>query len=261
MCIFVAITTSPVRPLSWPSSQSLHYSSSIYLSTTNTLFSSADSEVTGASDSMYLEFTLPRCCFSALSTVEVLPSLHWLWIVLSVIWDCILTQWSPAHCQLWRLDLHLIDFELSTLWFETAYLPSEVQRTANCGGLTFMWLALNCRLCDLRLHTYPAKSSALPTLEARPSFDWLWIVHFVIWDCILTQWSPAHCQLWRLDLHLIGFELSASWFETAYLPSEVAAYCQLWKLDLHLIGFELSATWFESAYLPRCPAHYHLCKL
>lgn len=78
MCIFVAITTSPVRPLSWPSSQSLHYSSSIYLSTTNTLFSSADSEVTGASDSMYLEFTLPRCCFSALSTVEVLPSLHWL---------------------------------------------------------------------------------------------------------------------------------------------------------------------------------------
>lgn len=87
MCIFVAITTSPVRPLSWPSSQSLHYSSQcvpflLYLSTTNTLFSSADSEVTGASDSMYFEFTLPRCesacCFSALSTVEVLPSLHWL---------------------------------------------------------------------------------------------------------------------------------------------------------------------------------------
>ena len=212
---------------------SVFHSSSIYLSTTNTLFSSADSEVTGASDSMYFEFTLPRCesacCFSALSTVEVLPSLHWLWIVLSVIWDCILTQWSPAHCQLGKLDLHLIDFELSALWFETAYLPSEVQRTANCWGLTFMWLALNCRLCDLRLHTFPAKSSALPTLEARPLFDWLWIVGFVIWDCILTQWS--------------------------------AAYCQLWKLDLHLIGFELSATWFESAYLPRCPSHYHLCKL
>ena len=58
------------------------HSSSIYLSTTNTLFSSADFEVTGASDSMYFEFTLPRCesacCFSALSTMEVLPSLHWL---------------------------------------------------------------------------------------------------------------------------------------------------------------------------------------
>ena len=239
---------------------SVFHSSSIYLSTTNTLFSSADSEVTGASDSMYFEFTLPRCesacCFSALSTVEVLPSLHWLWIVLSVIWHCILTQWSPAHCQLWKLDLHLIDFELSALWFESAYLPSEVQRTVNCGGLTFMWLALN-----LRLHTYPAKSSALPTLEARPSFDWLWIVGFVIWDCTLTQWSPAHCQLWRLDLHLIGFELSASWFETAYLPSEVQRTANCRGLIFIWLIFELSATWFESAYLPRCPAHYHLCKL
>lgn len=134
-----------------------------------------------------------------------------------------------AHCQLWKCYLHCIGFELSSPWFDTAYLPSEAQRTANFGSLTFIWLTLNCPLCDLRLHTYPVKSSALPTVEAWPSFDWLWIVRFVIRDCILTQWS--------------------------------AAYCQLWKLDLHLIGFELSATWFESAYLPRCPAHYHLCKL
>ena len=128
---------------------------------------------------------------SALPTWETWPSFDWLWIVGFVIWDCILTQRSPAHCQLWRLDLHVIGFELSALWFETAYLPSEVQRAANCGGLTFIWLALNCRLRYLRLHTYPVKCSVLPTVKAWSSFDWLWIVRHVIWVCVLTQMSIA----------------------------------------------------------------------
>ena len=262
LCIFVAITPPPVRPLSWPSSQSFYYSSqcipqsipplSICLPlipcfppqtlrwlvpvipcTLSLLFRGVSLLVVSAHCQLWkrylhsIGFELSSPWFetaylpSALPTVEAWPSFDWLWIVRFVIWDCILTQWSPAYCQLWRVDLHLIDFELSASWFETAYLPSEVQRTANFGSLTFIWLALNCPLrdlslhtypvkctanfgsltfiwfalnCalrDLRLHTYPAKCSVLPTVEAWSSFDWLWIVHHVIWVCVLTQMSSA----------------------------------------------------------------------
>ena len=82
--------------------------------------------------------------------------------ILSLLFRGVSLLVVSAHCQLWKCYLHCIGFELSSPWFETAYLPSEVQRT----------------------------------LEAWPSCDWLWIVGFVIWDCILTQWSAAYCQLW-----------------------------------------------------------------